>query len=80
MPLPQGEGGGLHVCCYVCGKLNLILYFAANYVHALSYPVQLKGPKSSRVPAAPGELAVPYEPSPLLQLLERTSLHLKVVV
>ena len=71
MPLPQGEGGGLRVCSDVRGKLNLILHFAANYVHALSYPVQLKGPKSSRVPAASGELTVLYEPSPLPQLLER---------
>lgn len=72
MPLPQGEGRDLRVSSDVCEKLNLILYFAANYVHALSHPVQLKAPKSSRVPAASGELAVLYEPSPLLQLLERT--------
>lgn len=38
----ESQGGDLHVCSEMCQKLHLTLHFAANYVHALSYLVQLK--------------------------------------
>ena len=51
--------GGWCVCSNLCEKLNLILPFAVNYVLALSYLVQFKGQRSSRVPGASGgELTV----------------------
>ena len=88
VPLLEGEGGDLPVCSEMCQKLNLTLHFAANYVHALSYLVHLKWPKSSRVPAALGELTLWSIPPCCIfwkghfgkQPFEFLNLHLKVVI